>query len=174
MSSTHRHSETPTATPVAAESLPSFHALFATNIRIPHGERLPDICRIANLLVQDLSTIPGFLEISSEARCLLVTAMIDSALELALGHHTHHSFPAERMLSHAERLVDASPTYHIHCVIFPDGRRMVFPTPHSSIPLRRVEVYVLGAVDSPVTHSNSEQYVDIDDAGTSSTPPLVD
>ncbi|RPD54160.1 hypothetical protein L227DRAFT_567456 [Lentinus tigrinus ALCF2SS1-6] len=80
MSSTHRHSETPTATPVAAESLPSFHALFATNIRIPHGERLPDICRIANLLVQDLSTIPGFLEISSEARCLLVTAMIDSAL----------------------------------------------------------------------------------------------
>ncbi|KAI0686339.1 hypothetical protein C8T65DRAFT_747432 [Cerioporus squamosus] len=176
-----------TATPDTPES-PSLPSTLIEGIArlLLRSDRLPDWPHIANSVLHTCLAMPGFGNLSTSAQSALINTILDCGRNLADNHRGSSSVSCERAMSHAGHLVPAqdSPvsesdawsssdgeTFHISSITYPNGRRFFFPQPHSSIPLRRLEVVVL---DDVVDDCIDEEYVDDEERDDDDVPDLVE
>ncbi|RPD68042.1 hypothetical protein L226DRAFT_576739 [Lentinus tigrinus ALCF2SS1-7] len=134
---------------------------------------------IDNFIRQEFWAIPDFSVLSTSAQHSLVNFILDCAQAIEQGHRaslTGHSICPERTISHALQIRNTAMTtpfpsmqispdpivWHVGTVTFPDGCRLLFPTPHSSVvSLRIIDVLVREDI---ISHSVfDEDFIDIVD-----------
>ncbi|TFK78148.1 hypothetical protein K466DRAFT_607266 [Polyporus arcularius HHB13444] len=168
------------ASPLLAMPL---HTLLEGLARLLRGDQRPDRLHLENLLIQDCLATPGFSDLSTPMLASFITVILDCAYGFASSHRAVHSASAERTIHHSAHFVDTDPdlvsdvwtssdgqTIHVSSVTYPDGHRYIFPSPHSTVSLPRVEVSVLNDVGDDCI---DEEYIDDVDSDDE-VPPLVD